>query len=412
MFKVWLAHEIVDCNCISQSALHSIFKNCKVIAKHEYNSETEINKFCEITEPHYHALGLPKFVTQKPFRDISEATLKNNGIELTSQERNLFLGNKRRIHIRTPQHYDNALKYIMKYEILFHDEQLNFDFNIKSEGIEMDVAFERILDEIKPKKLSDEMIARFNEEFPTEISWRKALLQAPIKSKKDTTSDLFVQLERARGLMIRNENLTEEELNILTNDHYEFCNMLNTIMDKLTAHQAINMDNGSVLILCGPSGSYKSNICQIIGKFYGDMVTMSGNDFVSTDLLKLDTAVKKQADVINIEEMPWRNAAKRISLKDTLNTLKAMTTGNPIEVRCAKNSRNSDAIMQVKLILISMNESEECSFRDLKSMINDTQEYKRRMVLLHMNELNYANVKKRTNFKNDNLFIKYLKQNY
>ena len=56
-----------------------------------------------------------------------------------------------------------------------------------------------------------------------------------------------------------------------------------------------------------------------------------------------------------IEEMPWRNAAKRKSLKDNLNALKTMTTGNPIpiEVRCAKTSKIGDALMQIKLILIS-----------------------------------------------------------
>ena len=89
-----------------------------------------------------------------------------------------------------------------------------------------------------------------------------------------------------------------------------------------------------------------------------------------------------------------------------------MTTGNPIEVRTAKTSKNSDAVMQVKLILISMNESEECSFKELKTMIMDTPEYKRRMILLNMVELNYSKIQKKTTFKNDNLFIKFLKKHY
>ena len=408
VYVQWLHHEIIDTTDTTIPQILSTYKKCKILVEHSQFSDN----FCANTTPHYHSLGLPKFYNEKALKEASLKRALDQGYQFESYgDKGLYMAKRKVYSVKTVNNYENVLKYLLKYRIIIHDEEMNFDDNLKSNIVVASEEYTKMKSLLFPKKIADETVRQFNLEFPTEMAWQKAHLTS-IGPNKQKTFEYFKSLERARNKLILSDPLTDEEAEDLICNHEAFTNVLRLIMDKLTAHQNINMDNGTVLILCGPSGSFKSNICSIIGKATGTMVIMGGEDFVSKDMLKLDTAVKKGADVINIEEMPWRCAARRISVRDTLNNLKQMTTGNPIEVRVAKTSKQTDALLQVKLILITMNETADLNYKELNDIIELTPEYKRRMVLIHMNEVNYGLVPKKTNFKNDNLFVKFIKGLY
>ena len=405
-----LNHEIIDTTLTTIPQIVSTFNKLKILVEH--SAGADFDSCCSNKTPHYHSLGLTKNLNEKALKESSLKRVLDEGYNFESYgDKGMYLSHRKVITIKNVTHYKNTLKYLLKYRIIIHDEAMNFDDNLKSNLRVASEEFTRMMDILNPIEIPVELVRDFNLRFPTEMDWQRKMLTASAKTKQKSY-EYYKDLEKARNKLILSDPLTDEEAEDLICNHEAFTDVLRLIMDKLTTHQSINMDNGSVLILCGPSGSFKSNICSIIGKATGTMVTMFGEDFVSKDMLKLDTAVKKGADVINIEEMPWRCAAKRISVRDTLNTLKQMTTSNPIEVRVAKTSKQTDALLQVKLIIISMNETGDLNYKELNDIIELTPEYKRRMVLIHMNEVNYGLVPKKTNFKNDNLFVKFIKGLY
>lgn len=405
MFKNWLSHVIIDVDKLDSLKLASTFSKLKILVLHNYEED---DQFCANKTPHYHALGLPKYKTTHAFRDTSITKLQADGIDLTYNEKIDYLNNRFVKFVQSMRQYENTLNYLRKYNILIENESVNFDDNLKTEE-EADMAtFDKLEESLRPRKISSETLKKFRAKYPCELDWKRTISNAPLTSRKASTTDFYQQCERECRAMERAAELSEEERTEISTNHLEFTDLLCAIYSKLRDHIEVNQDNGSILILCGPSGSFKSNICQIIGKQMGECVTMMGRDFVSRDTLKFDSLVKKQCEVLNIEEMPWRNPAQRIGLTDTLNELKMLTTGDPIEVRCAKNQKMSEATIKLKLILISTNETKECNYNDLESIIQSTPEYKRRMVLIHMDDVNYKHVPKKTNFKNHDLFVKYL----
>lgn len=113
-----------------------------------------------------------------------------------------------------------------------------------------------------------------------------------------------------------------------------FVKFLREIKVKLDGHKP---NSGYDCIFGRHAQTYKSTMCEILAISYGAFHTWPGSQFVYTDILKYDDAARAQIDSILIVEMKWLNLQKKITLNDTLCSIKEQLSGSGLNIRLAKN---------------------------------------------------------------------------
>jgi len=168
--------------------------------------------------------------------------------------------------------------------------------------------------------------------------------------------------------------------------------------------QAHDQNSGVCLILCGGALMCKSTINRIIAESFGEYAIWPGSQWIQRDPLKFDTAARQGISTIVVEEMQWIDVQHRISLDKTINSIKEQLTGAGLDVRLAKTKSNMQDDIKFKMdyLLISMNETEFVNYRTLSQMINSKPEFKRRFLVINMDDPKYADINECRNRQNNN----------
>ncbi|CAF1135107.1 unnamed protein product [Brachionus calyciflorus] len=206
----------------------------------------------------------------------------------------------------------------------------------------------------------------------------------------------------------------EEGIRDLTTDekHQLLPNMPILNHAKDLRNQLLSHDNNSgvCMILCGGSGRCKSTINRIIASSIGEYATWPGSQWIQKDNLKFDTAARQGINTIIVEEMHWIDIQHRITLDKTINSIKEQLTGAGMDVRLAKTKTaiQNDIKFKMDFLLISMNETEYVNYKTLCHLIRSKPEYKRRFILINIDDDKYSDIVECRNRQNENWQSNYI----
>lgn len=121
-------------------------------------------------------------------------------------------------------------------------------------------------------------------------------------------------------------------------------------------------------------------------------------------MLKYDTAARQGISTIVVEEMQWVDVQHKITLEKTMCSVKEQLTGAGINVRMAKTKSNVQDDIQLKInnIIISMNNDNIVNYQILQSLINSKPEFKRRFLVINMDDPKYQDIIEYRNRKDSN----------
>lgn len=347
---------------------------------------------------HYHILGEEK-ISQRNMRDMSLLNLRNADIKGGLEAKAFFLTANIK-YVDTQEYWDNCIKYIKQYDNVYEDKEILFKPPLNP-------LWDQIEQQNKPSKHSKEDMERFKQQFPIINSWKQV---AAKRGYKPHLIKFLTELEAQRKF--------EEGLRDLTVDekHQLLPNMpiLNHAKDLRT--QLISHDNNSgvCMILCGGSGRCKSTINRIIANSLGEYATWPGSQWIQKDTLKFDTAARQGISTIIVEEMHWIDIQHRITLDKTINSIKEQLTGAGMDVRLAKTKTaiQDDIKFKMDYLLISMNETEYVNYRNLSALIRSKPEYKRRFILVNIDDDKYNDITECRNRDNENWQSNYIQMEW
>lgn len=110
-----------------------------------------------------------------------------------------------------------------------------------------------------------------------------------------------------------------------------------------------------IVFMCGVPSSGKSFYQQVIGNVLGSPLDYQDTQLVG-DMLVMDTAMKRQHDIMMFEEFSLRNF-KNNELSKAFQTLKSFTSGRERYYRESKSIKATDGKLDISAILICTNES-------------------------------------------------------
>lgn len=368
---------------LNPNQIQSLFKKIRIMVL-----DNEVDRNNNVVE-HYHILGEAKF-GQRKLRDMSLLNLRNADIRGGLEAKNFFM-TARVKNIENAKHFINTVEYLKrKNSTLFEDESVTY-------GCFQNPIW-KILDEAEePAKFSKEDMAEFRRRFPLINSWKK------VAAQKRLSKFAVKQLEEMEQQRKHEENIRE-----LTNDekHLLLPNMPILSHAKDLRTQLVNHDqnSGVCLILCGGALMCKSTINRIIASSFGEYAIWPGSQWIQRDPLKFDTAARQGISTIVVEEMQWIDVQHRITLDKTINSIKEQLTGAGLDVRLAKTKSNlqDDIKFKMEYLLISMNETEYVNYRTLSQLINSKPEYRRRFILINMDDPKYCDIPICRNRPNNN----------
>lgn len=352
--------------------------------------DKEIDKNNNVV-PHYHILGVSK-VSQRQMRDWSLNNLRACGIKGGLEAKGFFL-TARVKNIESPKHFQNTVEYLKRKNGTF-TEDVSVTFG-SAHGFVW-----RILDEAEePSKYSKEDMAEFKKRFPLINSWKKVCAQ--LRLSKAVVSQLE-GMEAQRKYEENIRDLTSEEKHLLL-PNIPIISHAKNFRNQLINH---DQNSGVCLILCGGALMCKSTINRILAESFGEYAIWPGSQWIQRDPLKFDTAARQGISTIVVEEMQWIDLQHRVTLEKTINSIKEQLTGAGLDVRLAKtkSSLQDDIKFKMNYLLISMNESEYVNYQTLTRLINSKPEFRRRFLVINMDDPKYANIPKCRN-RNDNNWI-------
>lgn len=359
---------------LNNEQIKSIFK-CIRIGVLDAN---EVDKNNNVV-PHYHILGEAK-VSQRKMRDWSLANIRAAGIRGGLEAKGFFL-TARVKNIESLRHFQNTIEYLKRKNGTFtEDETVSFG--------PLQNPIWRILDEAEePAKYSPEDMAEFRRRFPLINDWHKVAAQK--KLSKFAVQQLQ-EMEAQRKHEERIRDLTVEEKHLLLPN----MPILKHAFEMRTLMLNHDRNSGVCLILCGGAMKAKSTITRMIAHSLGENAAWPGSQWIQRDMLKFDTAAKQGISTFIVEEMQWIDQQHRISLGKTLCSIKEQLTGAGLDVRLAKTKTNlvDDVKFKMDHLLISMNPDEYVNYHTLSEHINAKPEFKRRFLLINMDDERYNDI--------------------
>lgn len=363
--------------------IKSLFKSIRIMVL-----DSEVDKNNNVI-PHYHILGESK-VSQRKMRDWSLNNLRAADIRGGLEAKGFFC-TARIKNIEGLKHFNNTVEYLKrKNNTIFEDEGVQFG--------PLQNPVWKILDEAdEPTGYSKSDMDEFKKRFPLINSWQS------VAAKKKLSKFVINQLEAMEKQRKYEENIRE----ITFEEKHELLPNIPILSHaKDIRNQLINHDqnSGVCLILCGGALKCKSTINRIIAESFGDYAIWPGSQWIQKDALKFDSAARQGINTIVVEEMQWIDIQHKITLEKTINSIKEQLTGAGLDVRLAKTKSNltDDLKFKMDYLLISMNETEYVNYRNLASMINSKAEFRRRFVLINMDDPKYSDIPVCRNRANNN----------
>lgn len=354
--------------------INSLFKSIRIAAL----DNNEVDKNGKVV-PHYHILGEAK-VSQRAMRDMSLHSLRAAGIRGGLESKAFFL-TARLVNMKSKLHFNNTVEYIKKKNgTYFEDESVNYGPTRSSVW--------RLLDEAEePAKYGPEDMAEFRRRFPLINDWHKIAAQKKL-SKYAVTQLQEMETQRKYEEGIR--ELTNEEKHLLLPN----MPILKHAYDMRTLMINHDRNSGVCLILCGGAMKAKSTITRMIANSFGENTLWPGSQWIQRDMLKFDTAAKQGISTFVVEEMQWIDVQHKVTLGKTLCSIKEQLTGAGLDVRLAKTKTNlvDDVKFKMEHLLISMNPDEYVNYRTLSEQINAKPEFKRRFLLINMDDQRYNDI--------------------
>lgn len=368
---------------LTEDNIKTLFKTIRIMVLDEKVDEENSKK------PHYHIVGEAKF-TPRYIRDASVATLWGAGIR-GGLEAKAFFETARTNNINGPVHWNNLIAYLKrKDKIIVDDENIVYNSGLSN-------LWQKLDEREAPTKFSPSDMREFRSRFPLINEWKKKAARLGL-GKREVTQLMEMESQRKYEDGIR--ELTDEEKHILMPNIPILAHAKN-LREQLLAHDS---NAGVCLILCGSAMMAKSTINRIIASSLGEYHIWPGSQWIARDMLKFDTAARQGIEHIVVEEMQWIDIQHKITLDKTMCSLKEQLTGAGINVRLAKTKTNvhDDIQLQIKNILISMNESEYVNYNTLCTLINAKPEFKRRFLIVNMDDPKYADIKQCTTRTDNN----------
>ena len=322
---------------------------------------------------HYHILGEAKY-SNRLIRDMSLERLKNAGIVGGQEAKDSWMAGRQR-HIVDANHFKNTIEYIKKQcQIISIDNSCKYSFPKTS-------IFKIIDDVITPEDIAIDEMMEFRARYPKKDSW-KALAY-----KKGIPAKVIEQLQNMEAQRHREDLAREISTSEMAKCAVNFP-MLNVIRDLIYQLDRMPSNTGCCLVLIGSADTFKSTINRIIARYYGEYDIWPGSQFIQRDILKFDTPAKKGIRTIVIEEMQWVDIARKISLEKTMNMIKEQLIGAGLDVRMAKNTKQSDISLKLKLdrILCSTNPDRDVNFRLLHTLVTLKPEFQKRFIVCDMDQ--------------------------
>lgn len=351
----------------------SLFKRCRLVVL-----DQEPDKNNNIV-PHYHVVGESKF-TQRQLRDSSLATMRSAEIRGGLESKGFFLSARVK-PIESAIHFDRLVAYLKrKNNTVYENESITY-------GGANNFVW-RALDEAEePQRFNNEEMSEFRRRFPLINSWKK------VAAQKKLSKRVVVELEEMEQQRKWEDNirpLSDEEKHSLM-PNLPVINHAFNLRNQLISH---DQNSGVCMILCGGALMCKSTINRIIASSFGEYAIWPGSQWIQRDPLKFDTAARQGISTIVVEEMQWIDVQHRITLEKTINSIKEQLTGAGLDVRLAKTKSNvtDDIKFKMDFLLISMNESEYVNYRTLAAMINSKAEFRRRFILINMDDPKYNDI--------------------
>ena len=369
---------------MNNDQITSLFKSIRIGVL----DDKEVDKDNNIV-PHYHILGESK-VSQRKMRDWSILNLRSCGIKGGLEAKGFFLTARIR-NIQSHQHFKNTIDYLKRKNNTFsEDESITFG--------PLQNPVWRVLDEAEePAKYSQEEMAEFKRRFPLINGWKKVCAQRRLSK---FVVDQLESMESQRKYEENIRELTDNEKHLLL-PNVPILSHAKNFRNQLISH---DQNSGVCLILCGDALMCKSTINRIIAESFGEYAVWPGSQWISRDSLKFDTAARQGISTIVVEEMQWIDLQHRITLEKTINSIKEQLTGAGLDVRLAKTKSNlqDDIKFKMDYLLISMNETEYVNYKTLTQMINSKPEFRRRFLVINMDDPKYANIPVCRNRPNNN----------
>lgn len=353
--------------------IQSLFKTCRIMVL-----DNEVDKNNVVT-PHYHILGEAK-VSQRKMRDWSLNNIRAADIKGGLEAKGFYLTCRVK-NIENLKHYNNTIEYLKrKNNTIIEDESVQFQT--------MANPLWRMLDDAEePAKFNVVDMAEFRRRFPLINGWHSQV--AKLKLSK-WSSKILEEMEQQRKHEDRIRDITIEEKHLVM-PNMSILNHAKDFRDMLINH---DKNSGVCLILCGGALMCKSTINRIIAESFGDYAVWPGSQWICKDNLKFDSAARQGINTIVVEEMQWIDLQHRITLEKTINSIKEQLTGAGLDVRLAKTKSTlvDDIKLKINYLLISMNESEYVNYKVLANMINSKPEFRRRFVIINMDDPKYADI--------------------
>lgn len=327
---------------------------------------------------HKYIIGVPK-ITKRNIHDMSKALLETMGF--TNPNAKVALMTCHFNTIKDQSHFDNLVNYIKKKTVVYENDSVKF-----SESNRFD-----ILDKIRElknnrNKHSKEEMDRFRKDYLAYNSWNSDCIKLRLSK---VFSDHLQSLEDQRLKKDENIPLDKDDLKKLV-PFKDFISFIRNIRIKLDAHPT---NSGYACILSGKANTYKTTICEILTKSYGQYHVWPGTQFIKEDILKYDSAARAAISTIIIEECKWISLHKKITLNDTFCSIKEQLSGTGLNVRLAKNKSSiDDLILKIERFFISFNPDEYIDFNTMNDLINRKAEFKRRFYIFDMDSMEYKNL--------------------
>ena len=376
-----IKHYIIDAENVNYKQVKSLFSSVRIIALHE---ETKEGK----KESHFHVLGEAKF-SKRTLRDMSIHSLLHHGIIGGLEIKERFVSNSTKIkNIEGAKHFEHTVQYLKrKDKVLFEDETIQWVGTVSS-------AFKALDEAMVPSKYDRTEMAEFRRRFPLVNSWKKQVVKANLKSNFIAA---FQGMEKQRQYEDSTTPLSVQEVDLLI-PNIPLLQHAHNLKLQMQCH---DQNSGVCMILCGQALTCKSTLTRIIAQSLGEYSIWPGSQWITKDNLKFDTAARQAISTIVVEEMQWIDLQHRITLEKTLCSIKEQLTGAGLDVRLAKtkSSFQDDIKFKLDFLLISMNENEFVTYKVLAAAINSKPEYKRRFILINMDDPTYDNLQALRNDK-------------
>lgn len=358
---------------VTPEQIQTLFKKIRIMVL-DNKVDSNNNK-----QPHYHILGEAKF-SPRYIRDAAVATLHGMGIRGGIESKNLY-GSANINNVKGPIHWNNIIAYLKKKDVIYVDN----DAIEYSGGL---LSLWQVIDERKtPQKFATSDMEVFRYRYPIIDSWKKEAAQLNLDSKHVKK---LMDLERQRKFEEGIRELTLDEQHELLPNMPILAHAKN-LRDQLIGHDT---NSGVCLVLCGSALMCKSTINRVIASSLGEYHIWPGSQWIAKDMLKFDSAARQGISTIVVEEMQWIDVQHKISLDKTMCSIKEQLTGAGINVRMAKTKTNvqDDITLKISNIIISMNNDHLVNYNVLQQLINSKPEFKRRFLIINMDDPKYSDI--------------------